>query len=130
MANRDDILKVRMSTSQPALKTPTSAKSGSEHSDSISPKSSAPRQQFLVAALNMSWQLAVVVLVPIIGGVELGKKFGNPSAWTFGGLVVAFIASGAVMWRAMQAANKLPVPKLTDAERRAVQKSYEEEDEE
>jgi F0F1-type ATP synthase assembly protein I len=29
------------------------------------------RQLFLVSALTMSWQLAIVVLVPIIGGHEL-----------------------------------------------------------
>jgi protein-S-isoprenylcysteine O-methyltransferase Ste14 len=118
-----------MSMSQPAPQTPTT-KRGSTLSASDTSKKAAPKQQFLVAALNMSWQLAVVVLVPIIGGVEIGKKLGNPGVWTFAGLVVAFVASGLVMWRAMQAANRLPVPKLTDAERRAVQKAYEEEDEE
>jgi protein-S-isoprenylcysteine O-methyltransferase Ste14 len=117
-----------MSISQPALKTPTTTKRGSTPAPSDASKNSAPRQQFIVAALNMSWQLAVVVLVPIIGGVQLGKKLGNPSDWTIAGLIVAFIASGLVMWRAMQAANRLPVPKLTEAERRAVQKAYEDED--
>ena len=76
----------------------------------------------------MSWQLAVMVLVPIIGGVELGKALGSPTVWIFAGLIVAFAGSGLVMWRAMQAANRLPVPKLTDAQRRDIQKSYEEED--
>ena len=76
----------------------------------------------------MSWQLAVVVLVPIIGGVELGKALGAPTAWTFAGLAVAFVGSGLVMWRAMQAANKLPVPKLTAEQKREIQKSYEEDD--
>lgn len=117
-----------MSISQPALKTPTTAKRASTPSSAATPKSAAPKQQFLVAALNMSWQLAVVVLVPILGGVALGKKLGQPTAWTFAGLAVALLGSGVVMWRAMQAANRLPVPKLTDAERRAVQKSYQEED--
>lgn len=117
-----------MTTSQPALKTPTTTKRASTPTSPNTSKNSEARQQFLVAALNMSWQLAVVVLVPVIGAVELGKKLGNPSAWIFAGLAVAFILSGLVMWRAMQAANRLPVPKLTDAERRAVQKSYEEED--
>ena len=78
----------------------------------------------------MSWQLAIVVLVPVIGGVELGKKLGSPTAWTLAGLAVALVGTVLVMWRAMQAANKLPVPKLTEAQKRAIQKSYEEEDEE
>jgi hypothetical protein len=91
-------------------------------------KTTAARQQFLVAALNMSWQLAVVVLVPIIGGVELDKAFDTSSVWLFVGLAVAVAGSGIVMWRAMQAANRLPVPKLTADQKRAIQKSYEEED--
>lgn len=117
-----------MSISQPALKTPTTTKRASTPTPSNTPKNSEARQQFLIAALNMSWQLAVVVLVPVIAAVEIGKKVGSPTAWVLVGLAVAFIGSGLVMWRAMQAANRLPVPKLTDAERRAVQKSYEEED--
>jgi len=86
------------------------------------------RQQFAVFALNMTWQLAIVVLLPVIGGVELDKKLHTSDTYTIVGLVVALIASGLVMWRTMQAANRLPVPKLTAAERRAVEKSYEEDD--
>lgn len=113
-----------MST-KPATTPPTSSRSGTNTDPA---KSAAARQQFLGAALNMSWQLAVAVLVPVLGGVELGKHLGSQTAWVLVGLVVALIGSGMVMRRAMQAANRLPVPKLTPAERRAVQKSYEEED--
>ncbi len=81
----------------------------------------------MVTALNMSWQLAIVVLAPVFAGVQLDKHFGT-SVWTFVGLGLALIGSGAVMWRAMQAANRLPVPRLTDKQRAAVRKSYEEED--
>jgi hypothetical protein len=44
--------------------------------------------------------------------------------------VIALLASIAVMWRTMQVANRLPVPKLTESQRRAIKKSYEEEDDE
>ncbi len=80
-------------------------------------------------ALTMTWQLAIVVLVPIIAGVELGKKAGHESAGTLIGLAVAVLGSIVVMWRTLQTANGLPVPKLTDAQRRAVRKQYEREDE-
>ena len=76
----------------------------------------------------MAWQLAVVVLVPVVGGVYLDKALGSSFVCTFAGLGVALLGSGVVMWRAMQTANSLPVPKLTDAQRRAIKKSYEEED--
>ena len=75
----------------------------------------------------MSMQLLVVVLVPIIGGVELDKALGV-SYLLFVGLAVALISTVLVMWRTMQVANRLPVPKLTDAQRQAVRKAYEAED--
>lgn len=92
-------------------------------------RSETARRNFLVAAANMSWQLLIVVLVPVIGGAELDKKSGNGHLWLFVGLAVAFVASAAVMWRMVQLANRLPVPKLTAAEKRKIQKSFEEEDE-
>lgn len=76
----------------------------------------------------MSWQLAAVVLIPLIGGVELDKKLHTHSLYTFIGLGVALVGSVVVLWRTMQAANRLPVPKLTEAQKRAIKKSYEEED--
>jgi len=86
------------------------------------------RGQFLNMALNMSWQLAVVVLVPILAGVRLDKAFGASELYTLLGLGVALVGSVAVMWRTLQAANRLPVPKLTVEQKRAIRKSYEEED--
>lgn len=86
------------------------------------------RNAFLVMVLDMSWRLAVVVLIPIIGGAELDKHFGTRPLWTLVGVGVAFAASAVVMWRSAQAANRLPVPKLTAAQRRAIRKSYEEDD--
>ena len=77
----------------------------------------------------MSWQLAIVVLVPIIGGVELDKAFGSSHICLFIGLALAAVGTIAVLWRAIvQAADRLPVPKLTDAQRNEIRKSYEEDD--
>ena len=87
-----------------------------------------PKQAFAITALNMSWQLAIVVLVPVLVGVKLDKVFGTSYIFTFIGLALALAGSGLVMWRAMQAANRLPVPKLTEKQKRAIRKSYEEED--
>ncbi len=87
-----------------------------------------PKQTFVFAALNMSWQLAVVVLVPIILGAQLDKALGTSYAGVFFGLLVAFAGSAFVVKRAVQEANRMPVPKLTAAQKRAVRKAYEEED--
>lgn len=80
-------------------------------------------------AMNMTWQLAIVVLVPVIGGVELDRAL-DTNAWTFVGLGVALVGSVMVMWRTVQAANRLPVPKLSSEEKQAIQKRYEEDDNE
>ncbi len=114
---------------KPAIQAPTSLRGGQTESDlSVSEKATPVRQQFVSAALNMSWQLAVVVLVPIIGGVEIDKAIGSDEVFTFIGLAIAIIGSGFVMWRTMRAANRLPVPKLSASEKQAIKKSYEEED--
>lgn len=99
-------------------------------SSSDAPKTNDLRKQFTVMALNMSWQLAVIVLLPVIGGVELDKALHTSEVWLFAGLAVAALGTVAVLWRAVQTANKLPVPKLTDEQRRAIRKSYEDEEKE
>jgi len=113
-----------MKTTAVQNSTPPGVRGGKraqQHSD-------VARRNFLVSAANMGWQLAVVVLLPVIGGAELDKHLGGKHLWVFIGLGVAFVASTMVMWQAVQLANRLPVPKLTAAQKRQIQKSYEEED--
>ena len=86
------------------------------------------KQQFVSAALTMSWQLVVVVLVPIIGGAELDKAIGSTFVFLFIGLGLALLGMIFVLRHAMRAANRVPMPKLTAAQKRAIQKSYEDED--
>lgn len=78
--------------------------------------------------MTMTWQLAIVVLVPVLIGVQLDKVFGTSYLCTFIGLGIALAGSGVVMWRMMQLANQIPVPKLTAAQKRAIKKQYEEDD--
>lgn len=113
-----------MKQSSAPLSTPNPAKGEVKQN----PDGVNQRRLFLVAVLDMSWQLAIVVLVPIIAGVELDKKFGTGNTLLFVGLGLAVVLSTVVMWRTIQAANRLPVPKLTAAQKRAIKKSYEEED--
>jgi F0F1-type ATP synthase assembly protein I len=90
---------------------------------------SGEKRQFVALALTMSWQLAVVVIVPVLIGVQLDKHAaGNSYVYTFIGLAIALLGSAAVMWHMLQRANRLPVQKLTDAQKRAIKKSYEEDD--
>lgn len=118
-----------MKTASLAPKSAHSTESGkTKQNDDLAKVASSQRNIFLALALNMSWQLALVVLVPILAGVKLDKVFGTHEVLTFVGLGLAVVGSGLVIWRAMQRANRLPVPKLTDAQKRAIKKAYEEED--
>lgn len=68
------------------------------------------RKDFFVAAANMSWQLAVVVLVPIIGGFELDQRFDTLPALTIAGFLVAMAGMGLVVWHQLQ----IFTPKIDD----------------
>ncbi len=64
-----------------------------------------PRNQFLAAAANMSWQLALVVLVPILGGFELDKRLDTLPLLTIIGFGLAMAGMSAVVWRQMKLFN-------------------------
>jgi F0F1-type ATP synthase assembly protein I len=60
---------------------------------------------FIVMALNMSWQLAVVVIVPLVGGYKLDQHFDSSPIYTIIGLVVAVLASFGVLYRILREAK-------------------------
>lgn len=107
-------------------KTPSPAGTAKPHS-AVGDPTKSPTAIFIGAALDMSWRLALVVLVPIIGGAELDKAL-SVSYLLFIGLAVALIGTVLVMQQAVRSANRLPVSKLTAAQRQAVRKAYEAED--
>ena len=61
--------------------------------------------------MDMSWRLAAAVLIPIVGGYELDSRLGTTPYITVLGFLVAIAATGLVMWRTTQTANRIPVPK-------------------
>ena len=61
----------------------------------------------------MSWQLAIVVLVPIIAGFELDKRLDLLPALTIVGFIIAMAGMALVVWRQMQ----LFSPKTTEEPR-------------
>jgi len=88
----------------------------------------APTSVFITMALDMSWRLAIAILVPIIGGVELDKLWHTSPSLTIIGFIIAMVGMGLVLWQTLQVANQQPVPKLTAAQKRAIKKSYQEDD--
>ncbi|MDB5169795.1 MAG: hypothetical protein JWN82_191 [Candidatus Saccharibacteria bacterium] len=121
-----------MSTSnvKPATLSPTSSKGGKKSTpvDLDAARSTAQRQ-FVNTTLNMMWQLAVVVLVPVVIGAQLDKALDSGHILTYIALALSAVGAVLVMWRAMRIANSLPVPKLSAAQKRAVKKAYDDEDE-
>lgn len=70
---------------------------------------SNPKRDFYLAATNMSWQLAVVVLVPIIGGFKIDQHLHSLPVGTIIGFILAMAGMGIVVWRQLQ----LLSPKIT-----------------
>lgn len=64
------------------------------------------RNLFLSMALNMSWQLAIVVIVPIVGGYKLDQHFRTSPWWTLAGVVVTIAGVAGVLVRVAAEANR------------------------
>lgn len=58
----------------------------------------AAQKQFITTAVNMGWQLALTVLVPVFIGVKLDNRFGTTPSYTLAALV---IATGGAVWVVM-----------------------------
>jgi F0F1-type ATP synthase assembly protein I len=61
---------------------------------------------FLLAFADMSWRLAVVILVPIIGGYELDKHFDTTPALSIIGFVVAMAGLFVVLKQTLDMADE------------------------
>lgn len=51
----------------------------------------------------MSWQLAIVVLIPVIGGFKLDQHFNTSPLWTIVGFLIAIGGMVIVVKRAVSA---------------------------
>ncbi|HET7060523.1 MAG TPA: AtpZ/AtpI family protein [Candidatus Saccharimonadales bacterium] len=71
-----------------------------------------PQSVFVGMALDMSWRLAVAVLVPIIGGFELDSHLGTTPLLTVIGFLVAIAGVVIVMRQTVRTANQMPVAKV------------------
>jgi F0F1-type ATP synthase assembly protein I len=60
---------------------------------------SNPSAHFFLAVANMSWQLAIVVLVPILGGYGLDKALHISPILAIIGLVIALLGTVIVVRR-------------------------------
>jgi F0F1-type ATP synthase assembly protein I len=83
-------------TEAPGL-TPTPKRGGEKQkNDSYDPKAA-----FISAAFGMSWQLAVVVLIPVVGGFKLDEHLNTSPALTIVGFVVAMAGVFVILKRVL-----------------------------
>lgn len=87
-------------------KTPSPNGGSVEHTNDDSYR--AARRAFFGATLNMSWQLAIVVLVPIIGGYQIDKALDTSPAFTLLGFFISMVGTAAVVWRQLQQLSPMP----------------------
>lgn len=65
----------------------------------------------IVAALDMSWRLAIVVLVPIIGGYQLDRHFGIEPALTLLGFLLSMVGVFIILKQTVANADNKFKPK-------------------
>ncbi len=66
---------------------------------------SNPGSQFVGMAVDMGWRLAVVVLVPIVGGYELDQVLKTSPWLTALGFLIALGGTALIFWKTLQAGN-------------------------
>src|SRR5665213_1542244 len=69
-------------------------------------------QVFISMAVDMSWRLAIAVLVPVILGAELYKHNKDNFLFLLAGLVIAVILGILVVKRSYDEANSFEVSKV------------------
>jgi len=65
------------------------------------------RGTFFAAAMSMGWQLAVVVVIPIVGGYYLDQRLDKSATWEIVGFVVALLGFIVVVRRQLLDFNEM-----------------------
>lgn len=86
--------------------SPSQGVSSSKHTATGRP---SPTKLFIGAALDMSWRLAIVVLLPVIGGFKLDEHYNTTPLITIGGFVVAMGGMALVVRNMLQQLVQSPV---------------------
>jgi F0F1-type ATP synthase assembly protein I len=64
-----------------------------------------PQKLFMITMLSMSWQMALAVLLPTLGGYKLDDHFHTSPYLTLTGLVLAMIGMVLVVRRSLKELN-------------------------
>jgi F0F1-type ATP synthase assembly protein I len=66
------------------------------------PDAFATKQLFINSSLSMSWQMAVAVLVPVVGGYYLDQHFKLANWFIFGWFIIAVALVVAIVRRTIR----------------------------
>jgi F0F1-type ATP synthase assembly protein I len=80
---------------------------------SLEPGKQTITSLFFSMGLDMSWRLALSVLVPIVGGAELDNHYKTAPALLIAGFVVAIALAVVTIRRTLKLANNLPFAEIT-----------------
>lgn len=97
-------------TLAPNKRTPSPAVQAKPHA-AVGTQSDNPGSVFIGAALDMSWRLAIVVLVPVIGGYELDQRWRMAPWLTSLGFLLAVVGMVVVLRQMLRDVSRLPVIK-------------------
>jgi F0F1-type ATP synthase assembly protein I len=93
------------------MKQTTASPTPEERKSGAPTDSRSPGAAFVVMALDMSWRLTLIVLIPILGGFQLDKKLNTSPLFTLVGFVLAMAGTAYVLWWASKKADSLAMPK-------------------
>ena len=79
--------------------------------DMTYPDSLEAKEMFLAKSLSMTWQLAMAVLIPIVGGYYLDRYLHTQPWLTLIGVILALALSIAIVWRTVAALPAYAKPK-------------------
>ena len=84
----------------------------------------AAKTQFIGATLNLSWRLALTVLVPVLGGVAIDNKFNTSPSFVLAGLMIAAVFAAMAIWSTVQEVNQQQLNESKKGNRRKRAKSH------
>jgi F0F1-type ATP synthase assembly protein I len=77
--------------------------------ETVRARKNEARILFFGAVIDMTWQMAVVVLVPILGGFELDKVFHTSPVLIIVGFILAMVGTYMVIKHALDVYNERTV---------------------
>ncbi len=76
------------------------------------------KTQFIGATLNLSWRLALTVLIPVVGGIKLDERFATSPSFTLTGLMLASVGACVAIWSTVQEVNRLQADEAKKGKKR------------